>query len=87
MMTIRGLIWLALLFAVAVVVATVGGFDGGQVLFVVPPYRVDVSLNLFAVAIVVLFVVLYGLIRAARTVWKMPQRGAAYRARSMICCA
>jgi HemY protein len=84
MMTIRGLIWLALLFAVAVVVATVGGFDGGQVLFVVPPYRVDVSLNLFAVAIVVLFVVLYGLIRAARTVWKMPQRVAAYRARSKL---
>ncbi|TCK44456.1 HemY protein [Paraburkholderia sp. BL8N3] len=83
-MTIRGLIWLALLFAVAVVVATVGGFDGGQVLFVVPPYRVDVSLNLFAVAIVVLFVVLYGLIRAARTVWKMPQRVAAYRARSKL---
>jgi HemY protein len=66
------------------VVATVGGFDGGQVLFVVPPYRVDVSLNLFAVAIVVLFVVLYGLIRAARTVWKMPQRVAAYRARSKL---
>ncbi|CDY74086.1 Uncharacterized protein EC-HemY, likely associated with heme metabolism based on gene clustering with hemC, hemD in Proteobacteria (unrelated to HemY-type PPO in GramPositives) [Caballeronia glathei] len=83
-MTIRGLIWLSLLFAVAVVVATVGGFDGGQVLFVVPPYRVDVSLNLFAVAIVVLFVVLYGLIRAARTVWKMPQRVAAYRARSKL---
>ncbi|SAL10027.1 heme biosynthesis protein HemY [Caballeronia humi] len=83
-MTIRGLIWLALLFAVAVVVATVGGFDGGQVLLVVPPYRVDVSLNLFVVALVVLFIVLYALIRAIRTVWKMPQRVAAYRARSKV---
>jgi HemY protein len=84
MMTIRGLIWLALLFAVAVVVATVGGFNGGQVLIVLPPYRVDISLNLFAVALVVLFIVLYGLIRAARTVWKMPRRVAAYRARSKL---
>ncbi|SAK97141.1 porphyrin biosynthesis-like protein [Caballeronia arationis] len=83
-MTIRGLIWLALLFAVAVVVATVGGFNGGQVLIVLPPYRVDISLNLFAVALVVLFIVLYGLIRAARTVWKMPRRVAAYRARSKL---
>jgi HemY protein len=84
MMTIRGLIWLALLFAVAVIVATVGGFDGGQVLLVIPPYRVDVSLNLFAVALVVLFILLYALIRAVRGVWKMPQRVAAYRARSRL---
>ncbi len=83
-MKIRGLIWLALLFAVAVIVATVGGFDGGQILLVMPPYRVDVSLNLFVVAIVLLFVVLYGLIRAARGVWKMPSRVAAYRARSKL---
>ncbi|KMZ12394.1 putative protein HemY [Candidatus Burkholderia humilis] len=77
-MTIRGLIWLALLFAVAVIVATVGGFNGGQILLVMPPYRVDVSLNLFVVALVVL----YGLIRAMRGVWKMPSRVSAYRARS-----
>ncbi|CCD39275.1 Homolog of E. coli HemY protein [Candidatus Paraburkholderia kirkii UZHbot1] len=84
MMTIRGLIWLALLFAVAVVVATVGGFNGGQILLVMLPYRVDVSLNLFVVALVVLFIVLYALIRAVRGVWKMPSRVAAYRARSKL---
>ncbi|KMY85715.1 putative protein EC-HemY [Candidatus Paraburkholderia calva] len=81
-MMIRGLIWLALLFTVAVVVATVGGFDGGQILLVIPPYRVDVSLNLFVVALVVLFIVLYGVIRAIRGVWKMPGLVAAYRTRS-----
>jgi HemY protein len=84
MMTIRALIWLALLFAVAVVVATLGGFNGGQIMLVMPPYRVDVSLNLFIVALVVLFIVLYAAIRAVRTVWKMPQRVAAYRARSRL---
>ncbi|ACR29857.1 putative hemY protein [Burkholderia glumae BGR1] len=80
-MTLRGILWLAVLFAVAVALATVGRFDGGQVLIVYPPYRVDVSLNLFIVAIVVLFVVLYALLRIVRNVWRMPQRVAAYRAR------
>ena len=80
-MTLRGILWLAVLFAVAVALATVGRFDGGQVLIVYPPYRVDVSLNLFIVAIVVLFIVIYALLRIVRNVWRMPQRVAAYRAR------
>jgi HemY protein len=84
MMTMRGLIWLVLLFAAAAAVALVGVFDGGQVLLIVPPYRVDISLNLFVVAIVLAFIVLYALLRAVRNVWKMPQRVSAYRARSRL---
>ncbi|GLU35403.1 heme biosynthesis protein HemY [Trinickia caryophylli] len=81
-MALRGLLWLALLFALAAVLATVGRFDAGQVLLVYPPYRIDISLNLFVVAIVALFVALYALARVARNVWQMPRRVAAYRARS-----
>ncbi|MBB3258871.1 HemY protein [Paraburkholderia bannensis] len=81
-MAIRGLLWLALLFAVAVALATVGRFDAGQVLFVYPPYRVDVSLNLFVVGIVVAFLLLYAILRFARNVVTMPRRVAAYRARA-----
>ncbi|QCP48613.1 heme biosynthesis protein HemY [Trinickia violacea] len=81
-MAIRGLLWLALLFVIAVVLATVGRFDAGQVLLVYPPYRVDISLNLFIVAIVVLFILMYALMRIVRNIWKMPQRVSAYRARS-----
>jgi len=81
-MALRGLLWLALLFVLAVVLATVGHFDAGQVLIVYPPYRVDVSLNLVVVGIVALFIVLYTAIRFARNVWTMPQRVAAYRVRA-----
>ncbi|WP_017773198.1 heme biosynthesis protein HemY [Paraburkholderia kururiensis] len=81
-MAIRGLVWLALLFAIAVVLAIVGRFDTGQVLFVYPPYRVDVSLNLFVVGVVVFFILIYTLLRFVRSVLHMPQRVAAYRARS-----
>lgn len=83
-MTMRGLIWLVVLFAVAVALALIGVFDGGQVLLVMPPFRVDVSLNLFVVALVLLFIVIYAVLRAVRTVWKMPQRVSAYRARSRL---
>ena len=80
-MAIRGLLWLALLFAIAVALATVGRFDAGQVLFVYPPYRVDVSLNLFVVGILVAFVLFYAILRFVRNVVTMPRRVAAYRAR------
>ncbi len=83
-MTIRALIWLAFLFAIAVVLAIVGRFDAGQVLLVYPPYRVDISMNLFIVGVIVLFIVVYALLRIVRNVWRMPQRVAAYRARSRV---
>ncbi|WP_206953483.1 heme biosynthesis protein HemY [Trinickia acidisoli] len=81
-MALRGLLWLALLFVLAVVLATVGHFDAGQVLIVYPPYRVDVSLNLVVVGVIALFIVLYALIRILRNVWTMPRRVAAYRVRT-----
>ncbi len=83
-MTMRGLIWFVLLFAAAAGLALVGVFDGGQVLLVMPPYRVDVSLNLFVVALVVSFIVIYAVLRAIRSVLKMPQRVSAYRTRSRL---
>lgn len=81
-MALRGLLWLALLFVLAVVLATVGHFNAGQVLIVYPPHRIDVSLNLVVVGIVAAFILLYALIRIGRNVWTMPQRVAAYRVRA-----
>ncbi len=81
-MSVRGIIWLAVLFAIAAALATVGRFDTGQVLLVYPPYRVDLSLNLFVLGIIVLFLALYALLRIVRNIWRMPQRVAAYRARA-----
>jgi HemY protein len=81
-MALRGLLWLAFLFALAAALATLGRFDAGQVLIVYPPYRVDISLNLFVVGLVAFFIVLYAIARVVRNVWRMPQRVAAYRTRS-----
>ncbi|WP_158904595.1 heme biosynthesis HemY N-terminal domain-containing protein [Burkholderia sp. L27(2015)] len=78
----RALLWLAFLFAVATALAIVGHHDTGQVVIVFEPYRIDVSLNFFVIAVVVVFIVLYALLRALRNIWKMPERVSAYRTRS-----
>ncbi|SEI83141.1 heme biosynthesis protein HemY [Paraburkholderia diazotrophica] len=83
-MALRGLLWLAFLFAIAVALALVGRFDTGQVLLVYPPYRVDISLNLFVVGLIVTFIVMYVLLRIVRNIWGMPRRVAAYRARQRV---
>jgi HemY protein len=80
-MTLRGIVWLALLFAVAAALATFGHFNTGQVLVIYPPYRVDLSLNFCVLALIVLFFALYALTRIVRNIWRMPARVAAYRAR------
>ncbi|MDE2289058.1 MAG: heme biosynthesis protein HemY [Burkholderiales bacterium] len=77
----RGLFWLIILFAVAAGVAILATFNHGQVVLLVPPYRVDLSLNLFVLALALLFLALYVVIRLLRNLWKMPDRVAAYRDR------
>jgi HemY protein len=79
---LRALLWLALLFAVATALAIVGRYDTGQVVLVLAPYRVDVSLNFAVFALVLSFGLLYTLLRALRNIWKMPERVTAYRARA-----
>lgn len=81
-MALRGLLWLAFLFTLAVALATVGHFNVGQVVLIYPPYRYDLSLNLLIGAVVALFVLLYAGTRIVRNVGTMPQRVAAYRVRA-----
>ena len=47
----KSLFWLLALFALAVGVALGGRYNDGYVLLVMPPYRTEISLNLFVVAL------------------------------------
>ena len=69
------------LFAAAVGLALGLSADPGNVVLFYPPYRIDLSLNLFLLIEVVVFVVLYALIRVAKKTVQMPQRVALYRQR------
>ncbi len=68
-------------FAAAVGLALTLSADPGNVVLFYPPYRVDLSLNLFLLIEVVVFVVIYALIRVAKKTVQMPQRVALYRQR------
>jgi HemY protein len=75
----RIFLWLLGLFAAAIGLAVLARYNVGNVVFFYPPWRIDLSLNLFALLTLGLFVVLFGLIRALRTAQAMPGRVANYR--------
>lgn len=77
----RTLFWLLTLSALAIGVALIGQLSDGYVLWVVPPWRVEISLNLFVVAQLVMLVVAYLLFRAIVNTLRLPAIVGEYRAR------
>ncbi|WP_317203394.1 heme biosynthesis HemY N-terminal domain-containing protein [Janthinobacterium sp.] len=77
----RLFLWLLALMATAIGIAVTARFNPGNVVLFYPPYRMDLSLNFFLLLQVLLFSLLYLLIRAFRSTLKMPVRVAAYRLR------
>ena len=76
----RGLFWVLALFAAAVAVALGARMNDGYVLLAVPPYRAEVTLNLFLLVLAVLFLVLYALLRTLSYTFGLPERARRYRA-------
>jgi len=70
---------LVILFAAAIGLAVGARFNPGNVVFFYPPYRIDLSLNLFIVLVALLFMLLFAILNAIRSTQQMPQRVAAYR--------
>jgi len=78
---VKGLLWILALFALAVAVALGAQTNDGYVLLVLPPWRVEVSLNLFILALLLLVGVLYATVRFISLSFELPKRAADYRAR------
>ncbi|HEX6735023.1 MAG TPA: heme biosynthesis HemY N-terminal domain-containing protein [Azonexus sp.] len=76
----RGLFWILALFAAAVAVALGARMNDGYVLLVLPPYRAEVTLNLFLIALALLFLSFYGVLRALSFTFGLPERARRYRA-------
>lgn len=75
----RPVIWFILLFVVAVVAATLLGANDGLVTFYSGSYRVDVSLNLFILALFVTCFVLVSLIQGIHGLVGLPRRAMEWR--------
>lgn len=76
----RGLFWIVALCGLAVAVALGARYNEGYVLVVFPPWRAEVSLNLFIIALLALFFVLYAGTRALAVTFGLPKRVREYRA-------
>ncbi len=77
----RTLFWLLTLSGLAIGVALIGQISDGYVLWVVPPWRVEISLNLFVVAQIALLIVAYLLLRAVVNTLQLPGIVGEYRER------
>ena len=77
----RWLFWLVVLSAAAVVVAIVGRESEGYAMLVWPPYRVELSLVLFAIVLAAAFGALYALLRLSSHTLRLPEYVRGYRAR------
>ncbi|MCF8197496.1 MAG: heme biosynthesis protein HemY [Sulfuritalea sp.] len=77
----RAIFWLLILSGLAVGIALAAIYNEGYVLLVLPPWRAEISLNLFLVAAVLGFLVVYLLTRAVSFTLGLPSMVAAYRRR------
>lgn len=77
----RGWIWFVVLLAAAVGLALVLHDHGGNVLIIAQPWRIELSLSLAVVLVVVGFVVLHGLLRCLYWLGSSPGRLRAWRGR------
>ena len=77
----RSLFWLLAVFAAAVALVLLGRADSSYVLFIHPPYRVEVSMLFFVIALLLAFIVLYALLRLLGHALRLPGYVSAYRAR------
>ena len=75
------LFWLLAVFAAAVALVILGRIDAGYVLLIYPPYRVEVSMLFFAIALVAGFALLYTALRLLSHAVSLPAYVRAYRAR------
>jgi len=77
----KSLLWLLAVFAAAVALVILGRVDAGYALFVYPPYRVEMSMLFFAIALLAAFLALYTLFRLLSHAIALPAHVRVFRAR------
>jgi len=77
----RALLWLFVLAALAIALSLFMRGNGGYALFVLPPWRAEVSLNFLVIVVIVGFALLYVLVRAVWHTLRLPSHVRAFRTR------
>ena len=76
---VKALAWIIVLFAVAVGVTLFARYNTGYVLLVIPPWRIEFSLNVLLVALAVAFAAGYAIVRATSATMRLPRQVREYR--------
>lgn len=76
----RWSLWLLSLFGIAVAVALGLSMQAGTVTLFVPPYRLDMSLNLVLIGLLSCFVLLYAALRGLFSMFELPVQARRWRA-------
>jgi HemY protein len=77
----KSLFWLLAVFAAAVGLVMLGRVDNGYVLFIHPPYRVEVTMLFFGIVLLAAFVAFYVLVRLLSHTLSLPTYVRGYRVR------
>lgn len=77
----RTLLWLMILAGLAVGLALAALYNDGYALLVMPPWRIEMSLNLLGVLLITAFIVGYLVLRFIATVVRLPRAVRAFRLR------
>jgi HemY protein len=77
---VKALVWVVAISVLAAGLVVAARYNPGYVLLVVPPYRVEISLNLLLVLLSLAFVLVYVLVRAVSGTVHLPARVREYRA-------
>ena len=80
----RVLFWMLALFAAAVALALAARYNSGYVLLVLHPWRVELSLNLLVLLLLLAFILGYGLVRATVHMLGLPQAVRQFRAQRRL---
>ena len=82
----RALVWLLILAVMAVALALGASqlLIDGYAMFVLPPWRAELSLNFFLVALVVLFIVLHIAVRLIQHIKNLPRSVADFQQRRAV---
>jgi len=78
---VKGLFWVLVLAGLAVAAALGARLNDGYLLLVVPPWRAEISLNLFIIALFGLFLAFYAVLRILAATFGLPQRVRDFRMR------
>ena len=76
----RALLWLVVIAALAVGLTLAAAYNRGYALLVLPPYRIEISLNFLLILLALGFAAAYASVRAAAAALRLPRQVREYRA-------